>query len=36
MFIAPSFQDNRILGFGAAYHRALRLTMGATQHPLPQ
>ncbi|HEX2525401.1 MAG TPA: amidase family protein [Geminicoccus sp.] len=35
MFIAPSFQDNRILGFGAAYHRALGLTMGATPHRLP-
>ncbi len=35
MFIGPSFADNRLLGLGAAYHRALGLPMGATGHPLP-
>ncbi|HWJ73962.1 MAG TPA: amidase family protein [Kaistia sp.] len=35
MFIAPSFADNRLLGFGAAYHRSLGLPMGAAGHPLP-
>lgn len=35
MFIGPPFADNRILGFGAAYHRSLSLPMGATGHALP-
>jgi allophanate hydrolase len=35
MFIAPSFEDNLLLGFGAAYHEALGLAMGATGHKLP-
>lgn len=35
MFIGPSFADNRILGYGAAYHRAIGQPMGATSNPLP-
>ncbi len=35
MFVAPSFEDNRILGFGAAYHRALGARLGATGAFLP-
>ena len=30
MFVAPAFEDNRLLGFGAAYHRALGAKLGAT------
>ena len=34
-FVAPPLQDNRVIAFGAAFHRRLRLTMGATRHRLP-
>ncbi|BBE74867.1 amidase family protein [Oharaeibacter diazotrophicus] len=35
MFVGPSFADDRVLGFGAAWHRATGLTLGATGHPQP-
>ena len=34
-FVAPPLQDNRVIAFGAAFHRRLGLTMGATEHSLP-
>ncbi len=33
-FVAPPFEENRILALGAAWHRSLGLSMGATAHPV--
>ncbi len=34
-FLAPSFEDAKVASFGAAYHRATGLTLGATGNPQP-
>lgn len=34
-FLAPSWQDAKVASFGAAYHRATGLTLGATGNPQP-
>ncbi len=33
-FVAPPFEENRILALGAAWHRSLGLAMGAMSHPV--
>ncbi|HWJ74404.1 MAG TPA: allophanate hydrolase [Kaistia sp.] len=34
-FLAPSWQDAKVTSFGAAYHREIGLTLGATGNPQP-
>ncbi len=34
-FLAPSWQDAKVASYGAAYHAATGLTLGATDNPQP-